>query len=138
MMNRLACSLVLMTLAVGVAPAGAAQPKSLGSLEFGPEGILFVADPKGAAVFALELGKAGAKAGSRLGIKRIDAKIAALLGTKADQININDLAVDPQSGIAYLSVSRGLGQDAAPVLVKANGSTLSVVEIGRASCRERV
>jgi hypothetical protein len=101
-----------MSLAAATALAGAAQPKSLGSLEFGPAGVLFAADPKAAAVVALELGKADAKAGSKLDIKMIDEKIAALLGTKADQININDLAVDPQSGIAYLSVSRGLGQDA--------------------------
>jgi len=129
MMNRLTCSLLLITLAACAALTEGSQPKSLGSLEFGPEGVLFVADPKGAAVFALELGGAGAKAGSKLEIKNIDAKIAALLGTKADQINIRDLAVQPGSGIAYLSVSRGLGQDGAPVLVKANGSTLGVVDL---------
>ncbi len=84
------------------------SPASLGALEFGPEGVLFAADPKGAAVYALELGDGGA-AKPGIKIEKLGEKIAALLGAKADQISINDLAIDPQSSAAYLSVSRGLG-----------------------------
>jgi hypothetical protein len=128
-MKQLICSLSLMPLIAGAALAESPQPASLGALEFGPEGVLFAADPKGAAVFALELGGADARAEAAMKIEKLDEKIAALLGTKSDQISINDLAIDPRSGAAYLSVSRGLGADAAPVLVKAVGGDLAVVEV---------
>jgi hypothetical protein len=45
-------------------------------------------------------------------------KIAAMIGTKPEQIMINDLAVNPRSGNVYLSVSRGRGPDATPLLVR--------------------
>ena len=41
-----------------------------------------------------------------------------MLGTKPQQIMINDLAVNPISGNVYLSVSRGRGPDALPVLMR--------------------
>ena len=100
-----------MPLIAGAALAESPQPASLGALEFGPEGVLFAADPKGAAVFALEVGGADARAEAAMKIEKLDDKIAALLGTKSDQIRINDLVIDPRSGAAYLSVSRGLGPD---------------------------
>ena len=128
-MKQLICSLSLMPLIAGAALAESPQPASLGALEFGPEGVLFAADPKGAAVFALEVGGADARAEAAMKIEKLDEKIAALLGTKSDQIRINDLVIDPRSGAAYLSVSRGLGPDAAPVLVKAVGGDLAVVEV---------
>ena len=40
-----------------------------------------------------------------------------MLGTKPQQIMINDLAVNPISGNVYLSVSRGRGPDALRVLL---------------------
>ena len=44
-----------------------------------------------------------------------------MLGTDSKQIAINDLAVNPLSGNVYLSVSRGRGPDAIPVLVRDPG-----------------
>lgn len=96
--------------------------KSVGALAFGPEGILFVADPKGAAVIALATGDTGSDAAAgKLDVESIDAKIAGLLGTTADDILIHDLAVNPLSGKAYLSVSRGQGPEASPTLVRVSG-----------------
>ena len=43
-----------------------------------------------------------------------------MLGTDPKQIAINDMAVNPQSGTVYLSVSRGRGPDAIPLLVRIN------------------
>ena len=43
-----------------------------------------------------------------------------MLGTDPKQIAINDLAVNPRSGNVYLSVSRGRGPDAMPVIVRIN------------------
>ena len=47
----------------------------------------------------------------------LSTKVAAMLGTTADQIAINDVAVNPISGSVYMSVSRGLGAEAKPVVV---------------------
>jgi hypothetical protein len=100
---------------------GTPDLKSAGPLAFGPEGILFVGDTKGAALFAIDTGERGAAAEKRpVQVKDVAAKIAALLGTDSKQIMINDLAVNPQSGTVYLSVSRGRGPDATPVLVRIN------------------
>jgi len=93
--------------------------KSMGPLCFGPDGIIFVADTKAAAITAIDTGdtKAAASEGL-LQVKGINHKIAGLLGTTADQLLINDLAVNPISHRAYLAVSRGRGPNAIAVLVR--------------------
>ncbi len=92
--------------------------QSAGQLAFGPEGILFVADAQGAAVVALATGDTEATGEGSLSVKGLGKKVAALLGTTEEDILINDLAVNPASGSAYLSVSRGRGPDGEPVLVR--------------------
>jgi len=93
--------------------------KSVGPLAFGPDGIFFVSDTKAAAILAIDTGDTKAPASSGpLQVKGINQKIAALLGTAADQLLINDLAVNPISHNTYLAVSRGRGPDAIPVLVR--------------------
>src|SRR5439155_17183489 len=95
--------------------------KSAGPLAFGPDGILFVADTRAAAIVAIATGDSTASAAKEmLQVKGINQKIAALLGTTAEQILINDLAVNPLSHKAYLAVSRGRGPDAIPVLIRVN------------------
>src|SRR5207247_11384818 len=44
-----------------------------------------------------------------LQVEDIKGKVAALLGTMADDVTINDVAAEPGTSIAYLSVSRGRG-----------------------------
>ena len=115
---------------------GKPELKSMGPLAFGPEGVLFVADTKSAAVFAIATGEAkqaGARQGSDkpLKVEGLDQKVAALLGTSPDAILINDMAVESRSRTAYLAVSRGRGPDAIPVLVRATGDGLEVVKLDR-------
>jgi hypothetical protein len=103
---------------------GKPELKSVGPLAFGPDGVLFVADTKAAAIAAIATGDTKPAANPKpLKVEAINQKIAALLGSSADQILINDLAINPISHNAYLSVSRGRGPDAVPVLirVKADG-----------------
>ena len=103
--------------------------KSMGPLAFGPEGILFAADTKGAAIFAIATEDTTPAHGSHpLKVEAVNQKIAALLGTAADQILIDDLAVNPISHNAYLAISRGRGPEAVPVLirVKADGKLETV------------
>jgi hypothetical protein len=100
---------------------GTPDLKSAGPLAFGPDGILFVGDALGAAVFAIDTADTAKKETSKLSLDGIDKKIADMLGTTADDILINDLAVNPASGVVYLSVSRGRGPDAIPVIVQVDG-----------------
>jgi len=97
---------------------GKADLQSAGPLSFGPEGILFVGDSAGAALFAIDTGDTKAGSASSVSVKGINEKGAAMLGTSADQIIIEDMVINPISKNAYLSVSRGKGPDAMPVLLK--------------------
>ena len=105
--------------AAGGLKEGKPDLKSAGPLAFGPDGILFVGDTAGAALFAIDTGdKAETKEKARIEVKDISGSIAKMLGTTAANLMINDLAVNPRSGNVYLSVTRGQGRDAAPLLVR--------------------
>jgi hypothetical protein len=102
---------------------GTPELRSAGPLAFGPEGVLFVGDPQAAAVYAIDTGDRQAPTTTdRPKVEAIDEKIASLLGIEAKQLLIADLAVNPISGNTYLSVARGRGPDAKPVLVRADRS----------------
>jgi hypothetical protein len=102
---------------------GKADLKSAGPLAFGPENVLFVGDTPGAAIWALDVqDRAPARSGARIEIKGINEKIAALLGTAPDQILINDTAVHPVSKNIYISVSRGRGPDALPIILRVDAA----------------
>lgn len=122
-MKRLGLFLLLGTVALTAAnlssslKTGKAELKSAGPIAFGPDGILFVADPMSASVYAIDTGdtKAGSAATE---IKGINERLAAFAGSTPDQILINDMAIHPVSKKAYLSVSRGKGPDAAALIVR--------------------
>lgn len=102
---------------------GSVELESIGPLAFGPEGLLFIGDPKAAVIFAVDTGDAsGDAAKASVNVASLDAKLAHLLGTSPQEVMINDLAVNPASGQVYLSVSRGRGPDAAPVLLRVDNS----------------
>jgi hypothetical protein len=104
--------------------------KSAGPLAFGPEGILFIADTKSAAVVAVATGDTKGGAAKPVKVDGINQKVAALLGTAADQVLIDDLAVNPASHTAYLAVTRGRGAGAASVIVRVKGDgNLEVVSL---------
>jgi hypothetical protein len=138
-LHSLALSLALVAGAATVASAAGMQQgtpdlKSVGPLAFSTDGILFVGDPKSAAVFAIDTQEtSGDPNNVKLDVEGIDAKVAAALGTTAEDILINDMAVNPASGTVYLSVSRGRGPDGTPVLLKVDGagaiSELSVTDV---------
>ena len=125
--SAVACSLLALGLLAPGARAGLTTEmkegtpafKAMSQLAFGPEGILFIADTKAAAITAIATGDTKATAGSAtIKAEAINETIAALAGTSADQIIIEDLAVNPISRHAYLAVSRGKGPDAVPLLVR--------------------
>lgn len=101
--------------------AGAADIKSAGALTFGPNGVLFVADARGGSIFAFDLkDNQPDTTSTSLELKNIDKTIGAFLGVNWEDVVINDMAVNPSSQNIYLSVSRGRGVDAMPVLLKVN------------------
>ena len=98
---------------------GAVTLKSAGPIAFAPDGVLLVADTKAAAIVAIDTGDTKSdKSAKPLKVEGINTKIAALLGTSADQIIINDVTVNPDSRNVYIAVARGRGPDAAPALVR--------------------
>jgi hypothetical protein len=118
---------------------------SAGVLAFGPDNTLFIGDTRGAAVHAFTLtgsalipqdkvsyGNAKSFQGRDL-IERIDQQIAALLGTSADQVVINDMKVHPASKQIFLSVHRGRGPDAIPVILTIDNGKLKILELGALS-----
>ena len=111
---------VLASLTAGM-KEGKPEFKAMNQLTFGPEGVLFIADTKSAAVFAIATGDTKPAATGTIKAEAINHKIAALVGTTAEQIVLEDLAVNPLSRQAYLAVSRGRGPDAAALLVRIKG-----------------
>lgn len=137
--SRLYMLLPLATLCALVATAapattgmnsGKVDMKSAGPLAFGPSGILFVGDSLGAQVVAIDTGDTKAVSTASVNVTGIDSKIAAMLGTSADQISIRDVATNPVSKNVYISVNRGRGANAQAVLLKLDtGGKLSEVNL---------
>ena len=127
---RIAMAAVAVAAALAAPSADAADPsaglktgnpdiKSAGPLTFGPDGILFVGDTQGAALFAVDTGdRTPAAEKAPVHIEDLARKVAARLGTDPKKVAINDVAVNPVSGKVYLSVSRGTGPGATPVILR--------------------
>jgi hypothetical protein len=101
---------------------GSPELMSAGPVAFGPNGILFIADPQAATIFAIDTGDHTATGTDRPKVEGIDEKIASLLGIEAKQLQIAELAVNPLSGNTYFSVARGKGADAKPVIIRVDRS----------------
>lgn len=115
------------------APVAAVTFQSIGPLAFGPGGVLFAGDRDAAAIQALTLGaEATGGAAGTADVAGIDQKIAAALGTSAAEIAITDLAVHPTTKNSYVSVMRGQGADAKPVLLRVDGAgQIKVVDFAK-------
>ena len=97
------------------------QLQSIGALELGPDGVLFVADSLAGAVYALEMAFEAPEAatdGDSFGVENLDEKIAGLLGIGVRDIKVEDMAVHEDSGTTLLSVTRGRGDGSQPVLLQ--------------------
>ena len=115
--------------------------RSAGALTFGADDVLFVGDIVGAAIhaFALRPADVTAQDDVELGnfhnfegrnlVQGLDQKLAALLGTTYDKIVINDMVVHQPSQQIVMSVERGRGVDAIPVIVKVNHGELQLLDL---------
>ncbi len=121
--------MVATSLALGADLArGKPDLKAATALAFGPNGMLFVGDKYGAAVFAIDTGDREADPGDRR-IESLDvtSKVAELLETSPRELWPNDLAINPASGKAYLAYSRGKIRDFVTVIARV--SPLGKVEV---------
>lgn len=110
---------------------GNPEVASMNAITFGPEGILFVGDSKNAMVTAIDTkDNTTAEAPKQVKMAKVDEQIAALLGTTADQITIQDMAVNPISKMIYFAVHHSNGT---PVLVKTDGETIQHVPLTEVS-----
>jgi hypothetical protein len=99
------------------AAKGTPDVKSISTLAFGPKGLLFIGDPAAATIYAVETGDAAPAGDKPVNLERVDAKIAAVLGTTDKDIRITDVKVNPASGNVYVAVTRGTGAGQ-PALVR--------------------
>jgi hypothetical protein len=97
--------------------------KHIGKLAFGPDGVLFAADGQEVSITALQLSKqmAGGTPGT-MDIPAVDQKIAALLGIDAKNLLITDMVVNPKTRNTFISVMRGQGTGATPILLRVEGA----------------
>jgi hypothetical protein len=110
--------------------AGRADLRSAGPITFGPAGILFLADNVSAKVFAVDVADPGPAGGSEpFDLENVDARVGAFLGCEPGDVVIRDMAVHPLSHNVYLSVQRGHGDAAQPVLVRIGRLDGSVTDV---------
>ncbi len=94
------------------------QLQSAGVMHFAPDGILFLADSRAGAVYAIDVAEQHRDTSQSLvRIDDVDAKIAAALGTTRDQIRVHDMVAHPLSQSLYFSITRGRGDAGVPVVV---------------------
>src|SRR5688572_26163254 len=134
--TRIKLGLVAAALAVSVAwirpdssgmIVGSPAVQSLGQMAFGPGNVLFIGDNTGAQVLAVEVDDAARGTGA-INLDGLDAKVAQVLGVAAADVQINDLAVHPASKNVYLTVTRGSGASAAPVLLRVTRNAQRPIE----------
>lgn len=118
----LGCLLSLSAAAVDLSSSmkqGDVTLASAGQIAFAPDGILLVADPRNATIVAIATGDVSPSSSTvTYAIEKIDEKIGGLLGAAAKEIQIIDLATNPISRQIYVSVARGRGPQATPVLLR--------------------
>jgi hypothetical protein len=102
---------------------------SAGAITFGPEGILFVADNATATIFAIDVQDAARGVSSPVEVPHLDSRVGSLLGVARGEVRIRGLAVHPHSLAVYVSVTRGHGASAIPVLVRIADGDLSVMDL---------
>ncbi|WP_229259000.1 hypothetical protein [Duganella flavida] len=103
------------------APAPAMQ--SATRLTFGDDHTLFVADWKGARIYALPVTTPAKAAGKPFNLKDVQAPIAKTLGVAPTALRFEDLAVQPGSEVAFVAVTvQGAKGKSSPAIVTIDAS----------------
>jgi hypothetical protein len=99
---------------------GDIQLKSLTAITFNKDGVLFLADPLGMKIYALDEKHSNLEKAQSVDVANIDEKLAALLGVSTKDIKIEDMAVNPTSSEIYFAVTRR-GSALQPTIIKVDG-----------------
>ena len=115
-MNTRSSWLLSLFIAAGAAHAAPPTVQSAGKLGFGDARTLFVADWKGARIFALPLPAPVRPAGKPFNLMDVQAPIARALKVAPAALRFEDMAVQPGSELAYVALTvrsaRGQGKPA--------------------------
>ncbi len=94
---------------------GTVELQSVGPIAFGPDGIIFVSDPKDATIYAIDTGsKTGNPSQAKIEQKDLQKKLEEILGGPA---TVADLAVNPASGEVIIAANAK-----APALVRVDAA----------------
>lgn len=105
---------------------GGLRLAAAGAISFGPEGLLIIAEQRMSSVVAVQTGDVGPVQKLKQRVDKVPELIAKSLGATAENILINDLAVNPMSGLIYLSVSRKPDNAASVVTINADGQVTTL------------
>ncbi|MDH7445542.1 hypothetical protein [Aquimarina sp. 2201CG14-23] len=103
---------------------------SINNMTFGPEGILFIGDSKSAQIVAIDVSKHSKNDNSKVRIDLLDKLIADMLGATIDQVQITDMAVNPENNNIYLSVHHSSGT---PILFMVENKKLKQIFLDNVS-----
>ena len=107
---------------------GTVTIKRIGRMSFAPNGVLLIADIGSGAVVAIETGDAGPVSKLKNRVNDVDKKIAAALGVSTTDLSIADMAVNPESGMIYVSAIRKTDNTSAIITFDANGK-LTIMDL---------
>lgn len=105
---------------------GGLKLAAAGALSFGPEGLLIIAETRMGSVVAVQTSDVGPVQKLKQRVDKVPELIAEGLGTTAENVVINDLAVNPASGLIYLSVQRKPDNAATIVTINAEGKVAAL------------
>lgn len=107
---------------------GTVTIKRIGRMSFAPNGVLLIADIGSGAVVAIETGDAGPVSKLKSRVNDVDKKIATALGVSTTDLSIADMAVNPESGMIYVSAIRKTDNTSAIITFDANGK-LTIMDL---------
>lgn len=117
-MNRKCFLMFSLLLAASLCHAAPAAMQSASKLSFGDANTLFVADWKGARIHALSVPAPAKAAGKPFNLLDVQAPIARALGVTPAALRFEDLAVQPDSELAYVALTvRGARGKSVPAIV---------------------
>jgi hypothetical protein len=107
---------------------GPVSIKRIGRMSFAPNGVLLIADIGSGAVVAIETGDTGPVKKLKSRVNDVDKKIATALGVSTADLSIADMAVNPESGMIYVSAIRKTDNTSAIITFDANGK-LTILDL---------
>ena len=107
---------------------GTVSIKRIGRMSFAPNGVLLIADIGSGAVVAIETGDTGPVKKLKSRVNDVDKKIATALGVSTADLSIADMAVNPESGMIYVSAIRKTDNTSAIITFDANGK-LTILDL---------